>query len=471
MKAKPNWLQRIIGRTGLRAMKYAGIPLRDPALVALFGRQDSYAGMDVDEDTAMNFSAVWSAVSLIAATRAMLPLRVYKLDSKTPDATDREHIVDQLLNVTPNECMTPYTCAEAIQASALTWGNGYGWIDRDTTGQPITIYPIPSGQVKPKFTEQGEYYYEYRNAKAEPEHIAATDMIHIMGLSQTGYEGIGVITRARQSVGLGLAAEKYGATFFGNGATPRIVIEHPGELSPRAKQNIRQGWIAQYSNAENPHAAAILDEGMKFQTIGLPPEDSQFLVTRQFQVIEICRWFRVPPHMLYDLTQATNGNNEQQNLNFLTFTMQPWLVRWRQECQRKLFTLADHRTRYMDFDTSLLLATDTAARYAAYNTGRNGGWLTLNDIMRAERRPLMPPEIGDTHLAPSTMRVLEARDPSQPIDIETMNGLNAMMQNLATRTDIDNQGATLIINAVIPSATPELTATLVKQFQKLGIVK
>jgi HK97 family phage portal protein len=469
-KRKLSWFQRTAGRFAVRALKYAGIPLRDPALVALFGRQDTFSGMDVDEDTALNCASVWSAISLISSARAMMPCNVYMKDSKEIDTIAADHGVQMLVNVSPNPHMTAYTWAEVMQLSACTWGNAYSWIERDQNKNPSAIWPIPASQVTPQHDDEGALWYEYRANGEKPEYIKPENMIHVHGMGSDGVQGYGVVARARQSIGLNLATEKYGASFFGEGATPRMVITHPEDLSKNAKRNIRQSWREIYGNRDNPHSVAVLDEGMKLEAMGLPPEDSQFLQTRQFQVVEIARWFRVPPHMLYDLSQSTFNNVEQLNMHFLTYTMVPWLERWRQELVRKLFNMADFELYYMDFDVSRLLMADSDTRWRVYTTGRNLGAFTLNQILKRERLPLLPAELGDTHVKPATMVTMEARDPSEPVDVDTINKLNALIESMA-KGGIEMPATTAkeFIKATIPSASDSFADALINRWtvQKL----
>ena len=396
-----------------RAAKYAGIHPRDPALASLWGMgTESTAGATVTERTALNCSTVWAAVNVIAGTIAVLPHIPYKRMGDKGDGREpaEGHPAYRLLVEEPNPRMTPFAFAETLTTHALTWGNGYALIDSpgDAGGRPVALWPITPDRVQPKLKEERDGY----ELDGGPEWVPAEKMLHVHGLGFDGRRGYGVVDMAREAIGLAAAAESFGGSFFGRGATPSGVIRHPGELGPKAKANLREGWQQIHGGLSGAHRVAILDEDMDYKAIGLPPEAAQFLQTRQFQVVEIARWFNLPPHLLRDLTHATYSNIEQQGLDFLIYTLLPWLTRWQQECKRKLFTPAERRQYVLDHSVGALLKADTAARYAAYNVGRNGGWLTLNDILRAENLDTMDTPEGDERLMPANMLVIGKQAPA-----------------------------------------------------------
>lgn len=472
MSALSRWMQRRALDMAKRSLKYAGVPLRDPALVALFGTQDSTSGVDVTEDSALNFSAVWSAINLISGTVGMLPRRlVLRTGVRLPGGMPppEQHIVNHILAVEPNQYATPAVFHQTHQAHCLTHGNAYQEVVREG-GVPVALRTLLPDQTKPEWLKDGTLIYrvfDYTLAGRKVRDVSPADMIHVPGLGWDGTQGYSVIARARESVGLGLASERYGASYFGNGCIPGGVITHPGDLSPEAEKNIAADWTERHGIAENGHKLAVLDEGMKYTQVGIPPEDSQFLQTRQFQVKEIARWFRVPPHMLYESDQATYASVELQGLEFLTYTLLPWLVRWEQEYVRKLLTVEEQEVYEVVYDVSPLLRADTESRYTSYSTGRNGGWLTLNDILRSERMPLIAGAEGEQRLAPSTMRVLGAADPSTPIDPTVMAATLAIIAQLKP----DGIAASCILKAAMPSATTDLLSALVGTLKGRGDVK
>lgn len=465
MARKLNWLQRTIGRAMLRAAKYAGIPLRDPALVAMLGSQPSAAGVDVDENTAMNYSAVYSAIDVISSTTGAMPVAPYKATGKAWNV-DTKHPAYYRLRISPNDRMTPGVFHETMQSWALGWGNAYAAIDwEDGPGSFInSIDPLPPNQVNVMRDDDGEpfYHFQAHNPGETTRDYDADEIIHIKGLSWDGIIGFDTIQLARESIGLGMAAEKFGAAYFGRGTTPFGWIKYSGDYTEKAKKNFRESFESLHRGPDNAHRIGILDEGMEFVPYPLSPEVAQFLSTRSFQVVEIARWFRIPPHLLRDLSGATFTNIEHQGLDFLTYTLRPWLTKWQEEYHRKLFIDGEREAYQVRHDYHALLATDTVSRYNAYSVGRNGGWLTLNDILHREGMNPLPPEIGDKHLAPSTMRVLESDDPSSPITPEVLHGALELVQALMPVPDEVVQST---LKALMPQITPDLAAGLIAKLK------
>lgn len=463
------WFRRLMLRVMMRAAKYAGMPLRDPALVAMFGREPTASGAEVDEITAMNTSAVWQATNLISSSVASLPIMVNDISDDNPHHVGWSEPGQRLLGVEPNPEMTPFIFKETLQAHALTWGNGYAqieWADPGAKTIPLALWPLLPNQCRPQRRLTGELFYEFH--AHEPGEVdaelAPEDVLHIPGLGFDGTVGYPVIQLARESIGLNLATEQFGASFFGRGATPGGIIEHPAELSEPARKNLRESWESLHRGVTNAHRIAILEEGAKFTTTGESPEQSQFLQTRQFQIVEVARWFNIPPHMLRDLSAATFSNIEHQQLEFLMYTLLPWLIRWTQEIQRKLYRRGPWMSRRVDamFDATKLLKADITTRFAAYSTARNGGWYTINDILRSEGLKQVDPAIGDKLIAPSTMKVLGDVDPSTPIDIDAFTKAVDWIK----ANSISPETARQVLNAVVPGAADTMVAAVISDISK-----
>jgi HK97 family phage portal protein len=467
---KPTIMQRFARGLIKRAAKYAGIPLRDPALVAMLGNVPTAAGMDVDEATALNCSAVWQAVTLLSSSVASLPVEVKTLDADGEDkdeAIDTNHPVYHLLNRQPNPYMTPFTFHETLEAHCLTWGNGYAYIEKEGK-TPVALWPLMPNQVTPTRREgTGDIYYEFRAIYAgeKDQQYEVDEVIHVPGLGFDGLKGYPVIQMARESIGLTQAAERFGASFFGRGSLPGGVIEHPGDLKDVARHNLRESWEEMHRGPDNAHRIAILDEGMSFKPIGIPPDDAQFLQTRQFQILEVARWFNVPPHMLRDLINATFSNIEHQGIDFLVYSLRPWLLRFQQEYRRKLFTKSEQSRYYVDHDTHKLLMTDVATRFKAYRDGREGGWLTLNNILRREGMPLLPPEIGDIRLQPLNMTVAGIGNAVDP------NVIVAVMDVIERMKPVKENLARAILEASLARTDDKLVQGLLEKMKKGGIIK
>jgi HK97 family phage portal protein len=455
------WLQRQVRKVAKRAAKYAGIPLRDPALVAMLGNQPTASGVDVDENTALNYSAVWAAVNVIASNVAALPPIPYEIrDGGHYEAVDTP--AHTLLLNSPNDEMTPYVFHETLTAHALVWGNGYAETDKvspeDTAREANILMPNQTEPMRDEAT--GEVYYQFTAlyAAEEDRRIPWWKVVHIPGLGFDGMKGYPVIQQARESIGLGVAAEKFGGAFFGRGCTLGGILEAPEELemTDRARKNLRESFELLHRGPDNSHRIAILEQGMKYLPISIPPEDAQFLETRIFQIVEVARWFNIPPHLLRDLSHATFSNIEQQGIEFFAITLRPWLIRWAQEYRRKLFGGTRQNRFIVCHDPHNIQMMETNSRYAAYAAGRNGGWLTLNNILKREGQNPLPAEIGDARLAPSTMKVLGRHgEPVNPDDVKKAMDLLSAMKT------IDPVSAKSVLVAMVPGIAGDALDALV----------
>lgn len=260
-------------------------------------------------------------------------------------------------------------------------------------------------------TQSGKIKYTYSDDITNQTYVYRPEQIfHIKGLSLDGVTGLSPISQAREAVGLSLATEEYGAKFFGNGARPGGVLEHPGILKDPEK--LRESWNKVYQGTRNSHKVAVLEEGMKYHTIGIAPEDAQFLETRKYQVNEICRIFRVPPHLVGDLERATFSNIEHQSIEFVQHTIRPWLVRWEQEISRSLLDEKERLLYFAKFNVDGLMRGDYKSRMEGYAIGRQNGWLSINDIRRLEDLSLVPADKGgDEYLVNGNM--ITATEPTK----------------------------------------------------------
>lgn len=458
-----NWFQRLIRRMAKRAAKYAGIPLRDPALVAMLGSQPTSSGVDVDNHEALNYSAFWAAVNLIASNAAALPSIPYER-RKNGHYEAQDHPAWPLLLVCPNLEYSPYTFKETMFAHAASWGNGYAELDKDEPDDvPSEATLLMPNQMQPMRDEDsGEIYYEFKAlfAGEEDRRIPWWKVFHLSGPGFDGLKGYNVVDHARESIGLGMASEKFGGAFFGRGCTLGGILQAPGELkmTTKARKNLRESFELLHRGPDNSHRIAILEDGLDYKQIGIPPETAQFLETRKFQVTEIARWFNIPPHKLKDLEHATFTNIEHQAIEFLQDTLRPWLIRWEQECNRKLFGPVNQTRYFVCHDTHNLLMGDVNSRYDAYAKGRNGGWLTLNDILKREGKNPLPPEIGDARLAPSTMKVLgQHGEPVDPDAAVKVLGLLASLYPIAP------EDAKTIISAMLPGIPDDAANAMIRR--------
>ena len=261
--------------------------------------------------------------------------------------------------------------------------------------------------------ENGRLYYTYYRGSDEAikdKEFAVTlqpsDVLHIPGLGFDGLVGYSPIAMAKNAIGMAIACEEYGAKFFANGAAPGGVLEHPGTI--KDPQRVRESWQFTFGGSGNANKIAVLEEGMKYTPIGISPEQAQFLETRKFQINEIARIFRVPPHMVGDLEKSSFSNIEQQSLEFVKYTLDPWVIRWEQSIQRSLLS-ADEKSKYfVKFNLEGLLRGDYQSRMNGYAIGRQNGWMSANDIRELENLDRIPAEDGgDLYLINGNMLPLK----------------------------------------------------------------
>lgn len=366
------------------------------------------SGVSVNESKAMTTTAVYACVRIIAETVAGLPFDVF--ERLTPRGRNRavDNPIYRLLHDEPNDMMTSFIFRETIQSHALLWGNGYAAIGRLGDGTPYELLPLDPSKVKVGRVNGKKTYLITSNGVDYP--ASDADILHIPGLGFDGLAGYSVIQLLRQAIGLTLAAEEFGARFFGNGTATGVVLETDKTMSDTAYNRLRESWNEMHKGVSKSHRPAILEEGLKASRITIPPEDAQFLETRKFQVQEIARAFRVPPHMLADLERATFSNIEQQSLDFEKHTIRRWLVVWEQEVNRKLFNQSDRTRYYAEHNVNGLLRGDIKSRFDAYAVGRNWGWLSANDVRELENQNPLPDSSGDIYLTPSNM--MDAASPS-----------------------------------------------------------
>lgn len=378
----------------------------------LFGRTTS--GKPVNERTAMQTTAVYACVRILAEAVASLPLHVYEYQDDGGKKLVHDHPLYYLLHDEPNPEMTSFVFRETLMSHLLIWGNAYAQIIRDGAGRVLGLYPLLPDKMDVQRDDRGNIYYVYsRNSDENPIfkeygdiRLKAEDVLHIPGLGFDGLIGYSPIAMAKNAVGMTLACEEYGASFFANGANPGGVLEHPGVLKDPSK--VRESWNSVYRGVNNAHKIAVLEEGMKYQQIGIPPEEAQFLETRKFQINEIARLYRIPPHMVGDLDKSSFSNIEQQSLEFVKYTLDPWVIRWEQSLQRSLLLPGEKGKYFIKLNVDGLLRGDYQSRMNGYAVGRQNGWFSANDIREMENMNPIPDEQGgNLYLINGAMTKLE----------------------------------------------------------------
>ena len=373
----------------------------DQWLSNAFGGSPTNSGVKVDEQTALKFSAVWASVRLVSETLAALPLIVYERDGKGKNRAIN-HPLTHLLHDRPNPEMTSFTYRQTIQAHVLTWGNGYSEIEYNRAGEPIALWPLLPDRTWP-VRKKGKLIYKTRvGEEAREVTLPRFKVLHIPGLGFNGLQGYSPIQLHREAVGLGQAAEQFGARTFGSGARPSGIIHYDGKFStPEARRQFRREFEEHHAGMNNAQRIAVLEKGMTWKQAAFPPRDAEYIKTRQFQIRDVARIFRVPPHLIGDMESATYSNIEQQSLDFATNTMFPWLVNWEQRVNSDLVTDPDRF--FAEFLMDALVRGDLATRYEAYATGRQWGWLSADDVRRLENMNPLPEGQGDIYMVPLNM--------------------------------------------------------------------
>lgn len=369
----------------------------------IFGRTNS--GKPVNERSAMQTTSVYACVRILSEAIASLPLHVYKYDENGGKKMVTDHPLYKILHDEPNPEMTSFVFRETMMSHLLIWGNAYAQIIRDGAGRVIALYPLLPNRMEVDRDEKGNLYYTYTrqsdenpNFKESKDYILKPEeVLHIPALGFNGLIGFSPIAMAKNAVGMTLACEEYGASFFANGANPGGVLEHPGVLKDPAK--VRESWNEVYRGSNNAHKVAVLEEGMKYQQIGIPPEEAQFLETRKFQLNEIARLYRIPPHMIGDLDKSSFNNIEQQSLEFVKYTLDPWVIRWEQALQKALLLPGEKGDYFIKLNVDGLLRGDYKSRMEGYSIGLQNGFLSPNDVRALEDlNPISDEEGGNLYL-------------------------------------------------------------------------
>ena len=357
------------------------------------------SGKAVTERSAMQMTAVYSCVRILAEAVAGLPLNLYRYTEDGGKEKAIDHPLYLLLHDEPNPEMSSFVFRETLMTHLLLWGNAYAQIIRNGKGEVVALYPLMPNKMTVDRDERGQLYYSYQRSndeaptmKGNTVTLRPSDVLHIPGLGFDGLVGYSPIAMAKNAIGMAIACEEYGAKFFANGAAPGGVLEHPGTI--KDPQRVRESWQSTFGGSGNANKIAVLEEGMKYTPIGISPEQAQFLETRKFQINEIARIFRVPPHMVGDLEKSSFSNIEQQSLEFVKYTLDPWVTRWEQSIQRSLLTPEEKSTYFVKFNLEGLLRGDYQSRMNGYATARQNGWMSANDIRELENLDRIPAEEG-----------------------------------------------------------------------------
>lgn len=407
------FLQRLLGMATTRAN-----PLDDRYYQVSDGAA-TISGVYVDSETALKLSVVYACDRLLSETIASLPAIVYErlADGGRQRATN--HPLYDILHTAPNAYQTPFEFFDFMTHCAVMRGSGYAKIVAGPRGFVDSLEPIHPDRVREQSLGNGKLRYKVRSLTGgQDETLNDEDMLHVRGMSRDGISTISVLTYARESLGGALGAERYAARFWRNGARPGGVLETDKPLNPEVIKRVSDSWAEAHSG-ENQHKVAVLEQGLKWQDVGMSNEDAQLLNTREFHAEDACRWFRVPPHMVGLTSKVTSWGSgiQQLGIGFVTYTLLPWLVRWQQAISRDLI-LAPQKY-FVEFLADALMRGDLGERYNAYSIGRDKGWLSPNDVRRLENMNPIPPEAGGDSYGPSSAQAPFA---SQPPTLTTAYG-------------------------------------------------
>ncbi len=360
---------------------------------------NSTSGKPVTERSAMQMTAVYSCVRILAEAVAGLPLHLYRYNDDGGKEKATTHPLYRLLHDEPNPEMSSFVFRETLMTHLLLWGNAYAQVIRNGKGEVIALYPLMPNRMTVDRDSKGQLYYKYTTSSDDAPtmegstvYLSSRDVLHIPGLGFDGLVGYSPIAMAKNAIGMAIACEEYGAKFFANGAAPGGVLEHPGTI--KDPQRVRESWQSTFGGTGNANKIAVLEEGMKYTPIAISPEQAQFLETRKFQINEIARIFRVPPHMVGDLEKSSFSNIEQQSLEFVKYTLDPWVIRWEQSIMRALLSPEEKTLYFVKFNLEGLLRGDYQSRMNGYAIARQNGWMSANDIRELENLDRIPTEDG-----------------------------------------------------------------------------
>jgi HK97 family phage portal protein len=353
----------------------------------------------VSSESAMRITAVWACVRVIAETIGSLPLGIYRR-GRDGRELDRNHPLYYLLHDSPNADMTAFEFWELAAKCLCLSGNFYARIQTNQRGDVTQLTPLsPSSMRVFRDPETGVMVYQYGQSM-----FTASDILHIPGLgydgedSLTGYSPVGYMA---QALGMTQDAEGYGANFFRNNATPPAYMTVPQALSNEARKNLQTWLMENYGGVRNAGKIGVLEQGAEIRTVAINHRDMQFLELRQYQKADICSIFRVPPHMIQDLTRSTNNNIEHQGIDFATHTIRPWLTRIEKRINLQLFGPREATNYYAEFNMDALLRGDAASRASYYSAMRNIGALNANEIRSKEN--MNPYDGGELYLVQGAM--------------------------------------------------------------------
>lgn len=381
----------------------------------LFGAvSNTAAGVRVTVDTATQVAAVYACVRVLSESLASLPLITYEKLAAGGKARAFAHPLYTLLHDQPNEYQTSFEFREMMMAHVVLRGNAFAQIIFNGAGGIESLRPIHPDSIQLIALDSYRYFYRYQGPGNQFFNLRSDEVFHVKGLSCEGFLGESPIDNLKNAIGIAMAADEHGARFFSNNAQPGGLLKYPTRLNPKEQQNLRDSWERLHSGPTNANRVAILENGLEFTPLSVTNEQAQFLQTRQFQISEIARIFRIPPHMIGDLSKSSFSNIEQQSLEFVIHTIRPWAIRWEQAIKRALLTPEEKQKYFSEFLLDALLRGDTVSRGNYYQLARTNGWLNIDEIRELENLNPLPDGLGQTYLQPLNMATLgETETPAE----------------------------------------------------------
>lgn len=439
-------------------------PLSDPDdwLYDSLGAGRSSSGIRVSRETALTYSAVWRAVTLISSTVAKLPLYIYRRSASGKERADK-HPAYQLVRFNPNEEMNAFVFWQSLMGHVLLEGNAYAYILRRGNGEPLELIPLLPQLTYP--IRENERLLYITKVDTEWRRLLPENVLHIKGLGYDGLCGYSVIAKARDSFGLGLGAKEYQNRYLRNNARPSSVIQVPGPMKEDAQREFLRQWNEMHQGIENSHRTAILTNKAELKPFSINARDSQLLETREFEIREIANWFGLPPHKLGDSSRTAYNSLEQENQSFLDDTLDPWLVAIEQECRDKLLSEREKDTdsHLIEFMRQALVRADIGARFGAYHIAINDGIYSRDEVRSMENANAIPDGLGAPFYSQLNMAPLKKQEEegAEDVQLTAMNGAQTESLLSITTQVVTGQLPPEAAKAIIAAAFPSLSAEVI----------
>jgi HK97 family phage portal protein len=399
-----------------RAIENPNIPLGSPEVFnEIFNSNISGGGIAVSPERALAIAPVFQAINLISGDVAKLPLNIYK---RTPEQGDKGRVIDEnhpgqrLLKYRPNAEMSAFKFWRRMMTHALLWSNAYALIERDETGNPISLLPLLPDRTSPHRTKAGVLFY-VSEIGGELKGFAASNILHLEQISVNGLADCQLIYKARESFALSIAAENFASKYFSNGGRIGGILEMPAGMQKQGADNLEAGFRKTYEGLDTSFKTVILRDGAKFHQAQFTPEQTQMVSARTQQVKEVARWFNIPPHKLGDDSNASYNSLEQENRSYLNHCLSAWLKTIESECYLKILAPMEQESNshFIEFNVGALIAADIATQYQIYRTGIEAGILSPDEVRAMQNLNPRPDNMGSKYLRPLNMEYAEQEQP------------------------------------------------------------